>query len=120
MLHDELYRSAFGIACEALEHVLLGVHHEVAHVPVLMEGAKASVPHPTLAQLDEVAHHVVDLRGFLDSLDGVVVDSCHDVQIKTLCKVNLARVRAWPVCRLPSTPLSIYAIYRLGGVGATV
>jgi hypothetical protein len=24
------------------------------------------------------------------------------------------------VCRLPSTPLSIYAIYRLGGVGATV
>ena len=75
MLHQELNRPAFVITDEAAVGVAvprLGdarrPHDEVAVRSVIVEGTKACEVHASFAEVNEVAHDILNLRAVNDSL----------------------------------------------------
>ena len=77
---QELDHAALRAAGEALEALFLGIDHERADVPVIVERAITQIPHALLLQLDvvEVADDLLNLRGIQHAVDDQFVDSWHN------------------------------------------
>ena len=75
MRHEELNGTALGIADEAAVGVAVSClgdarrpHDEVAVVLIIVKWTDAGEVHASLAEVHEVAHHVLNLREVNDSL----------------------------------------------------
>ena len=122
MFHQEVNDSTLLATAEALEALFLGIDHEAADVPVIVERAIAQIPHALFLQLDvvEVADDLLNLRGIQNAVDNQFVDSWHNNNLQFNLRNKRARVRASPACPCdPSDPeIYIYISQGSGWCGA--
>ena len=84
MLHQEVNNSTLLATAEALEALFLGIDHERADVPVIVERAQTKVPHALLLKRHEVTYDLLNLRRVQNAFDDVFLDFCHSRKKQSL------------------------------------